>query len=228
MSFESSDVNESRLERLAREVSGLFEQIDQDTNALREATGLGCPTGCGACCENPDIDTTVLELLPAAFELARRGQAEAMLERIEVQEGSGRCAFFQTHGEGKGRCTLYSHRAGVCRLFGFASVHTRRGRELAVCRIHRAQSPEASARAEAAVLAGARAGDFHGAGSQVAGLDPALGTRPMPFNAALREALSRVLLDLDLRRAQTVVPLFPDGPNEDDEPPTTPNMPAAA
>lgn len=228
MSVESSDVNETRLARLAREVSALFERIDQDTAALRGASGLGCPTGCGSCCENPDIDTTVLELLPAAFELARRGQAEAVLERVEVQAGAGRCSFFEAHGEGKGRCTLYSHRAGVCRLFGFSSVHTRRGRELAVCRVHRAQSPEASQKAAALVQAGGRAGDFHSAGSQVAGIDPTLGTRLMPFNAALREALGRVLLDLELRQAQKVVPLFPAGSDEDDEPPTTPNMPAVA
>lgn len=228
MQFESSEVNETRLERLAREVSAIFAQVDQDTTALREASGLRCPAGCGACCENPEIESTVLELLPAAFELVRRGQAEAVVERAEVQAGAGRCVFFEGQGDGKGRCTLYSHRPGVCRLFGFASVRTRRGRELALCRVHRAQAPEGSQRAAALVLEGAPAGDFAGTGSQVAGVDLTLGSRLMPLNAALREALARVLLDLELQQAQTVVPLFPAQRDEDDEPPTTPNMPAVA
>ena len=230
----SDPSSDSRFERLAREVREVFARVDQDTEALRASTGLSCPPGCGACCENPHIETTVLEMVPAALELVRRGDAEAMLERDEVRDGRGRCAFFASDPvvPGKGRCTMYDHRAGICRLFGFAAVRTRRGRELAVCRVQRASTPEVAQAAERHVVDGGASGDFPRAGGEIAGIDPSLGTKPLHINAALRDALDRVLMERELRLAEVVVPLFGAAPlngnPEDDEPPTTPNVPVAA
>lgn len=213
--------DETRLERLAREVMACLERLDEDTRALGNATGLGCPPGCGACCENPHIETTVLELLPAAFELLERGEAEHVLERPEVQGGEGRCTFFEpSSSAGGGRCGLYAHRPGICRLFGFASVHTRRGSELAACRVHRLTAPHVVSAAERHVAEGGRAGNFASWGVEVAGLEPTLGTHPLPFNEALRQALVRVLSEADWRARQSnVVNLFPPDPDPEDEPP---------
>lgn len=201
MSPEVSAPDETRLERVAAQVRLLFDQLDEDTAAFRSSTGLSCPSGCGGCCENPLIEATVVELLPAAFELARRHDAEAFFERPEVQQGTGRCAFFESSGPGKGRCSIYASRAGVCRLFGFGAVHTRRGRELAVCRVHRATDPTTVERATAHVAEGGRTGDFSVLSPILSGIDASLGTHPMPINAALREALSRVLFERDMREA---------------------------
>lgn len=212
MSFVVSETG-SRLERVAAQVDQLFARLDADTAALRSATGLSCPPGCGACCENPHLETTVAELLPIAFELDARGEAEAVLEKPAVQEGSGRCVFFEPDGPGRGRCSIYAHRPSVCRLFGFGAVRTRRGRELALCRVHREADAETAQAAAAHVSDGGRAGDFSLVGPVVSGIDPALGTRPMPLNEALREALSRVLFERSLR--ETEAAFVPACPSED-------------
>lgn len=222
----------SRLERLSRAALSVLHEIDVINRDLQTRTGLSCPSGCGACCENPHIETTVLEMLPAAFDLVRRGEAETFLEKESIVTGAGRCVFYEPDAgqPGRGRCGRYDVRPGICRLFGFATARTRRGRELAACRVHKATSAEAVARVALEIVEGRPVADFPAAAVKLAEIDPTLGTTTRPINEALREALLRVLMERDLATAErVVVALFPDrsGAPEDDEPPTTPNLPIA-
>ena len=73
---------------LNHDVSASLTQLYQDVNAqiasLQAATGLQCPPGCGQCCENPEVESSPLEMVPMALELIRRGDAAAWLEQADA------------------------------------------------------------------------------------------------------------------------------------------------
>lgn len=177
---------------------GLFSEMDAATSAFAAASGLRCPELCGTCCENPDVRTTVTELGPLAEALVAEGQGEAVLARAEAA-GHSRCIFYAPAGPGKGRCSVYALRPGICRLFGFAAVRNKRGEpELAACKIHQAASPEAVAEARARIAQGTPVplfGDFQQRAQE---LGPSGTAELLPFNLAVHKALERALLRAQL------------------------------
>ena len=191
----------SRYRRLAAAVRALYRRLDRRTSSFRRASGLSCPPGCGECCLSAEVEATELELLPLALHLQREGSLTGLLERLREGEGGGVCVFHSREPLGRfgGRCTVYSWRPLVCRLFGFASAAGAGGRpELAVCRAMRSADPTA-ARA-AAEAAGRLTPPVMRAWSlAVYRLDPVLGSSPLPVNDALRQALERVALEQGLR-----------------------------
>ena len=176
-----------------------FEAIDEQVDALVAATGLACPSGCGACCLSPEVEAAPEELELLAQEWVRRGEARALLDRLAALEAEGRrqCALYRPSSEDgrQGRCGAYAWRPLVCRLFGFAARHDRRGQpELVLCAVMSAAAPEATAQAARQVAAGAPAPLF---GDHAHGLIADLGGRGserLPINQALRQALERALL----------------------------------
>ena len=159
--------------------------------AFTRAAGLACPVDCGACCRNPRVTTTSLEMLPAAVMLLASGRAEKLLATLrEGGEGGeklagGVCALFD------GRCSLYPGRPLVCRLFGSGARRSAHGkREFLGCALLR-EAADPAAVSEAIDLAPV-AGESLGA---LLALDPSDAVRELPINDALRFALERVLLD---------------------------------
>jgi Fe-S-cluster containining protein len=171
----------------------LFSGLDAETSAFAVASGLRCPDGCGACCENPSVHTSVVELEPLAGELVARGQAEAALERAATA-GPGPCVFYESHGQGQGRCTVYALRPMICRLFGFAAVRDKQGRpELAGCKVHKAHQPEVMAQARALVAGGAPVPMMVAWQQQAVELGTSATGTLVPINVAIQEALERAL-----------------------------------
>jgi Fe-S-cluster containining protein len=194
----------SRYARPAAAVRALYRRLDRRIASFRRASGLGCPPGCGECCLSPEVEATVLEMLPLALDLRCRGLLESTLARL----GSGGepprpCLFYSPAPLGAfgGHCSVYPWRPLLCRLFGFAAVAGPEGRpELAVCGRMRAALPDRARAAAAAVLAGRLRAPLMRDWSLAAyRLDPALGANPLPINSALKQALERVGLEQDLR-----------------------------
>lgn len=129
-------------------ITQIYSEIDRQIETFQQASGLQCPSGCGKCCENPEVETTVLEVLPLALELLRRNEAEYWLDKAakSISENIGVCIFYQADPliAGNGRCGVYTWRPSLCRLFGFASIKNKHDRpELAACKIHKQTMPEA-------------------------------------------------------------------------------------
>ena len=101
----------------------LYRKLDQDISRFRKKTGLRCEQGCGRCCEYPQVETTVFELIPLAINLWQHNQALAILEKAKKAQYQGQCIFYQADPliKGKGRCSIYSWRPLGCRLFGFSA-----------------------------------------------------------------------------------------------------------
>ena len=68
---------------LSSKVLRIYKEIDQKTARLQFTFGLRCPSLCGVCCDNPEVETTVLEILPLAEEIYRRKEEEKVLCALE-------------------------------------------------------------------------------------------------------------------------------------------------
>lgn len=178
-----------------KQVIELYDRIDEQTAALQTETGLHCPPGCGKCCENPEVETTVLEMMPLALELWRIGEAEKWLEPLGELPEFSPCVFYQPDPfvEGNGRCSVYQWRPTLCRLFAFATVKNKQGQpELAACAKQKQTIPERVQQAKEAIAAGLSAANFGEIATVVANLDPNLGSDRLPINQALKFAIQRV------------------------------------
>ncbi len=181
------------LRTTASAVLAVLRDCDRETGAMAQQTGLACPPGCGACCENPAVAATPAELLPLALAAMDRGDAVELLARARAHQG-GWCVFYAPTSVGQGRCTQYAWRPVVCRLFGFSGVRSKRGLELAVCwQLHEAQ-PATMVQAQQDVEDGRIPmpvfEDLH---RRVAVLSGALDHPSQPINTALCVALEHVL-----------------------------------
>ncbi|MGP1385637.1 MAG: YkgJ family cysteine cluster protein [Thainema sp.] len=185
------------------DVSASLTQLYQDVNAqiasFQAATGLQCPPGCGQCCENPEVESSPLEMVPMALELIRRGDAAAWLEQADIAGVPSRCVFYQPdeHVAGNGRCQMYMWRPSICRLFGFAAVTDKLGTpKLAACFKHKQVYPDQVAMAQVAIANGLPVPQFADWQTQIANVDPHWGYQRMPINQALKIAIERVSLSL--------------------------------
>jgi len=132
-------MNFEEMSKTVKDMMALFEDIDRQTQSFASQTGLKCKSGCGACCLNPEIETTVAEVLPLAVHLWEDpSHAESVLEAIQLKNAKGACIFYKpdplvpTHG----RCSIYTYRPGLCRLFGFAARKNKYGQaEMVTCKV---------------------------------------------------------------------------------------------
>lgn len=172
-------------------VRALLEDISRQTESFARATGLHCKSGCGKCCENPDVETTVTEMMPAAAHLWSSGEAEAVLSKVPT---AAVCVFYKPDAliAGNGRCTAYEYRPGVCRLFGFSARKDKHGRPaLLTCRVIKEHFPADYARVQAQVTDGHPVPLMSDHTLKVMHIDPRRGGQLMPINQALRLALER-------------------------------------
>lgn len=188
------------LQELEFQVLEVYRDLDLAVARFAARTGLVCPRGCGHCCLSEEVEATVLECIPLAFELFRTFQAELILQRLLENGDERRCILYRSDYTEAGLwgCSQYRHRAVVCRLFGFAGNRDRHGTpQLAMCRVMKEQ-PVPVAAVVPAVGEDAAMPLFSDAGLRITSLHPGLGTARMPINSALREALQKVGMVLDL------------------------------
>ncbi len=179
---------------LADQVRDLFAEIDRQTEAFQLATGLNCPSGCGKCCENENVEVTILDCLPLAIALFQQGQAEFWLEQF-TDPPRNSCLFYQADPiqAGNGQCLQYANRPLLCRTFAFATVRNKQGHpELAACAVHRATQPETVQQAQRSIALGLPAPSFADLATQLESIDPSIGRQRYPINQAMRQALERV------------------------------------
>jgi len=65
-------------------VEALFHDLEVEASRFHQEGGMGCISGCGFCCSNPEVPATALEFLPLAFDLHKKGLAEALAEELST------------------------------------------------------------------------------------------------------------------------------------------------
>lgn len=191
--------------KLIQSLSELYSEMDRQTTEFRNATGLNCPPGCGQCCESETPETTVIELLPVAEELFVRGESERWLERIDAIGENARCVFFQPDPSipGNGQCQLYRFRPSICRLFAFAAMKNKEGKlELQTCRRQKEQMPHLVQAAQEAISKGMVVPSFDYFFLKMVAFDPLFIRHKVPINRALRLALEKYGLIVELMEAE--------------------------
>ena len=182
---------------LSLKVLKIYREIDQKTARLQSAFGLRCPHLCGACCDNPEVEATVLETLPLAEEIYLRNELDSLLGALEERRNQAdfRCVLFLANPgvPGTGMCSCYRFRPLVCRLFVFAARRNKFGNlELSTCKLIKLREPEAVRKAETAISEGRLdVAVYQNSFMRIASLQPGIGFRRLPINVALKEALER-------------------------------------
>ncbi len=141
MSFLLSKEYRSKISQVIR----LYVEIDRKTTELKRETGLDCLEGCGFCCNSVKVEATVLEMLPLAYLLWKIGKGRECLELLRKTDEYSTCVFFKKDEnlEWKGRCTAYTYRSIICRLFGFFALKNKEGKaSYSVCKIIKENFPE--------------------------------------------------------------------------------------
>lgn len=175
-------------------VKRVFRQLAIHSSVFKKSSALSCVSGCSACCTKPDIEATILEFLPAAYDMYLNDTYEQVLESLDKKSDST-CIFYNPLGEG-GACTNYQNRGLICRLFGFSSKIDKYGnREFVSCKYIKAMADET-------VMKDAieKAPDMSAYYMRLFGIDQKLAIQYFPINEAIKKAIEIVLLYFQYRK----------------------------
>jgi len=182
------------MRQLIDKIRQIYAESDRQIETFQTASGLQCPHGCGKCCENPQVETTPLEVLPLAWQLIQENKAEYWLNQAAIANFAGVCIFYQPDPlvAGNGRCGVYAHRPSLCRLFGFGTVTNKHNQpELAACKIHKQTMPTVLASVQPVL-----APNFADFSMQLRNLQPEQSDL-VPINRAVAIAINKVGLILE-------------------------------
>lgn len=185
----------SSAESCIRSIIEIYQSLDQQITNFSRITGIICSEGCGLCCQNPNVEATIPELLPLAREIYLLGQEDEILERLgfRMDQDYTACILYRPDQavQGNGRCLYYQYRPLICRLFGFAARKNKYDQiEFMPCKEARKTDPRLVQRAEIAMANNIRPPLFQESALRVAGVMPCLGFKRYPINRAIWEALA--------------------------------------
>jgi Fe-S-cluster containining protein len=143
-------VNQIRLMHLlekSQAVEALFVELEAESKRFHAEAGMGCISGCGFCCANPEVPATALEFLPLAMDLQEKGLAEDIAAQLAADKSKGLCVVYRAQPEDqtKGFCGNYAKRGLICRVFGASARKNNKTnqKELITCKLLKAERPEA-------------------------------------------------------------------------------------
>lgn len=131
-------------------VKEVFRELEEESRQFHAEAGMGCISGCGFCCANPEVPASPLEFLPLAFDLYEKGIAEEVANQLSLEDHLGNCIVYRSQKEDvtKGFCGNYLNRGLICRLFGASARKTKYGqKDLITCKILKEQKSEAFSKA---------------------------------------------------------------------------------
>lgn len=176
-------------------VEQIFASLDNEIASLQATSGLHCLAGCGKCCFKPDIEASPLEFLPYAFHLFLTNRIEEQYDLL-LTRNTSTCAIFSPTKDSlvKGSCSEYKFRGLICRLFAYSAIRDKYGKTTFVtCLPLKTQSPDQVASINASIAEGKSVPMMNDYYFQIRSIDPDLGTKLMPINQALKEAMEVVM-----------------------------------
>ena len=174
-------------------LQGLYQELSETFSSYQSSTGLACLSGCGRCCLNPDIEASVLEMIPFALKVYDEGKLDEWL-LISQRPAADFCALFEGTSDGQGKCGSYQERPSICRMFGVAGYFNKEHQAtLSVCKFIREKYPDLTLETEArSSLENTPMLSYWS--SKLSDLEPQLIQERMPINKAIHLALEKVAL----------------------------------
>lgn len=108
------------IKEFSQNLSKLYVEMSHSFSALQASTGWHCMSGCGRCCQKPEVDASPFEMIPMALQIYQEGTLDEWLERLENLPDNRCPMFVPGTQEGQGKCGRYEGRPSVCRMFGVA------------------------------------------------------------------------------------------------------------
>jgi len=179
----------------ANELQNIYDDMWKDFSSFQRGSGLHCLEGCGKCCNNPEVEASVLEMLPLALRMFDENRLDEWLEKLE-NPSQEHCLMYEPHSPdgSKGGCGVYKERPSLCRMFGVSGFYNKhREVTLSVCKLIREKYPELTASREKEVNPD-KTPMLVTWSYRMAQLDPALIQDKMPINQAFKQALEKVAL----------------------------------
>jgi len=164
----------------------VYAEMADTFSAYQSGTGLKCPAGCGRCCTNPEIEASVLEMIPFALKIYDQGQLDEWLLKLD-ERANPQCILLETDElSGKTKCISYNERPSVCRMFGVAGTYNKHQEAtLAICKLLKDLHTDLPVPSESTPLIP------HWSG-KLSGLDPELMKNKLPINLAMKTALEKI------------------------------------
>jgi len=175
-----------------------YSKVDKKLSKFKNQTGISCLPDCGQCCKKTDLETTVLEFLPAAQYLFHNNRADEILEKCNQVQDDGICIFYSGINslERGGFCSVYEHRGLICRLFGFSACLNKVGDPvLSTCKPIKKEFVNELSLAANYIIKGNDLPVVSQYYSQLYSIDYNLSTIFYPVNKAIRLAIEKVMMD---------------------------------
>lgn len=180
----------------SKAVEEIFQELEQESKQFHAEAGMGCLSGCGFCCANPEVPASPLEFLPLAFDLYEKGLADEIANQLVSQEDPGICVVYRSNPADvtKGFCGNYAKRGLICRLFGAsARKNNKTGlKELITCKILKAEKKGAFEHTSERINSDMEIPLAPAYYTRIKDIDEAL-TNQYPVNQAILMALELVL-----------------------------------
>ena len=176
-------------------LQNIYDEMWRTFSEYQKASGLNCLEGCGKCCNNPEVEASVMEMLPLALRMHDEGKLEYWIDRLESSE-QAHCLMYQPHSpDGSlGQCGVYKERPSLCRMFGVSGYYNKhREVTLSVCKLIKDKYPELLAQREKEVSE-EKTPMLITWSYRLAQLDPALIQDRLPINQAFKKALEKIAL----------------------------------
>lgn len=164
----------------------VYAEMSDTFSAYQNGTGLKCPPGCGRCCTNPEIEASVLEMIPFALKIYDQGQLEEWLEKIDERKNPQCILLEENAATGKAQCISYHERPSLCRMFGVAGTFNKHNEVThAICKHLKELNSTIPEVNESTPL-------IPQWSAKLSALDPELIKIKLPINLAIKGALEKI------------------------------------
>jgi uncharacterized protein len=183
------------IKEFAQNLQALYDEMSDVFSHYQSQTGLKCLSGCGQCCNNPEVEASYLEMLPLALKIYEENKLEEWLEEL-TNNSSASCLMYQPHSEDRklGQCGAYKERPSLCRMFGVSGYQDKYQKViLSICKHIKAENPELAQSVESQASSENTPLMIQWS-YRLVQLDPALVQQRVPINQALLRALEKVAL----------------------------------
>jgi Fe-S-cluster containining protein len=175
----------------------LYQEMSDSFSSYQSSTGWNCLPSCGKCCLNPEVDASILEMIPMAYSIYLEGKLDEWLDKLQTTKQEHCIVYEQGLKEGEGKCGRYNDRPSLCRMFGVSGHYNKQHEiSLSVCKLIKEKYKLFDQELKGSKQETPMMADWS---MKLASINPQLIQDKMPINKALLGALEKVAFTLQFQ-----------------------------